>query len=93
MAKFLKGLFDALGLEVLYKYVLSACVCRSECCSHENGCLCSCQTQEIHHHDEPDDDFITCMKVCCGAAEEIEDDVLSEDRDPHLFSGGDIYKE
>ena len=26
MAKFLKGLFDALSLEVLCKYVLNACV-------------------------------------------------------------------
>ena len=92
MAKFLKSIFDALSLEVLYKYVLNACTCRSECCSEENCCLCSCQTQEIHHEPE-DDDFIGCMKICCGTAEEIEEDALSEERDPHLFSGGDIYKE
>ena len=92
MAKFLKSMADAMNLEVLHKYVLNACTCRSECCAAENSCLCSCQTQEIHHEPE-DNDLIGCMKLCCGTAEEIEDDVLSEERDPHLSPSGDIYKE
>ena len=89
MAKFLKSMVDAMNLEALCKYVLNACACRAECCAEENSCLCSCQTQETHH-DPEDDDFIGCMKICCGTVEEIEDDVVSEDKDSHLFSRGDI---
>ena len=67
MAKFIKHIFDALSLETLYKYVLNSCVCRSECCSETNGCLCQCHSNEIQHH-EDDDDFIGCMKICCGSS-------------------------
>ena len=43
--------FDALSLETLYKYVLNSCVCRSECCSETNCCLCQCQSNEIQHRE------------------------------------------
>ena len=89
MAKFIKHIFDALSLETLYKYVLNSCVCRSECCSETNCCLCQCQSNEIQHHEE-DDDFIGCMKICCGssAVEDVVEEVLSSDdeSDPYLFS-------
>ena len=90
MAKFIKHIFDALSLETLYKYVLNSCVCRSECCSENNCCLCQCQSNEIQHHEE-DDDFIGCMKICCGssAVEDAVEEVLSSDEDeenPYLFS-------
>lgn len=97
MAKFVKHIFDALSLETLYKYVLNSCVCRSSCCEENNKnyvcCVCQCQSNEIEHHSE-DDDFIGCMKICCGGSEEVLDDVESiisdSENDPYLFEGKKI---
>ena len=89
MARFIKNLFDSLSLQNLYEIVLNSCLCSCECCSRDYGCKCMCHSKEIDHP-PPDDDFIGCVRICCGGSQEIAsdvEDVLSSDGDdPHLFS-------
>jgi len=88
MARFIKNLFDALSLQNLYEIVLNSCLCSCECCSRDYGCRCVCHSKEIDHP-PPDDDFISCIKICCGNSddvlEEVESIISDSENDPYLF--------